>query len=502
MKIKKRPIVMNKKTSGCDKQQRKRSLKHVNFIKKFKKRRHLSTHIISSWTKRKSKRRSSLNNVITKKNNSNGNSRTSRRSSYHRYIFPSEINLPNWERISPNIDKILSDEHTKSGVYAHEIHLIQQELEALLSMSLVRENLLQSTNIDNRNSRIQQHQQAEYIYSSKNIPNKPLINHQQRNNSPHVLHDRQLSITPIADARIDTMWSDIDSYYREISSNDISSIKTLVYSNQKLKEKIVKCKNDYITHKLPKSSIAEQLNKETYPDLLNTSQINPLITQYTNQTIIERVQTKLYEYASSVRQTPKSHSSNGRSSLRSSSRLQTDHRKGRFPIQNLKSDSNDVQSSIIKGKNNVKTLPNSSTLSKKLQNRIQLVHDYLTDQHPLSIENKKHKSSKRIKNGHCKDMFESKLSTLASLLQECSSLSSCALERAHLQSNNEKTWGKLNGIQQDLESLIQKIEMTGDYNNNISTKKTLRTLDHLLKNWKKCEDDFDHQFEQLFSNYV
>ncbi|CAF5229098.1 unnamed protein product, partial [Rotaria magnacalcarata] len=96
----------------------------------------------------------------------------------------------------------------------------------------------------------------------------------------------------------------------------------------------------------------------------------------------------------------------------------------------------------------------------------------------------------------------SKLSKLASLLQECSSLSSCALERARLQSNNEKTWGKLNGIQQDLESLIEKIEMTGDYNNNISTKKTLRTLDHLLKNWKKCEDDFDHQFEQLFSNYV
>ncbi|CAM4783765.1 unnamed protein product [Rotaria magnacalcarata] len=476
---------MNRKTSGCDKQQRKRSLKHVNFIKKFRKRRHLSNRIISSWTKRKSKRRSSLNNGITKKNNSNDNSRTSLRSSNHRYIFPSEINLPNWERISPNIDKILSNEHTKSGVYAHEIHFIQQELEALLSMSLVRENLLQSTNTDNRNLKIQQHQQAEYIYSSKNIPNKPLINHQQRNNSPHLLHDRQLSITPIADARIDTMWSDIDSYYREISSSDIASIKTLVDSNQKLKEKIVKCKNDYITHKLPKSSIAEQLNKEIYTDLLHTNQFNPLITQYTNQTMIERFQTKLYE-----------------SSLRSSSRLQTDHRKGRFPIDNLKRDSNGVQSSIVKGKNKVKTLPNSSTLSKKLQNRIQLVHDYLTDQHPLNIENKKQKSPKRIQNGHCKDMIESKLSKLASLLQECSSLSSCALERARLQSNNEKTWGKLNGIQQDLESLIEKIEMTGDYNNNISTKKTLRTLDHLLKNWKKCEDDFDHQFEQLFSNYV
>ncbi|CAF4695133.1 unnamed protein product, partial [Rotaria magnacalcarata] len=80
------------------------------------------------------------------------------------------------------------------------------------------------------------------------------------------------------------------------------------------------------------------------------------------------------------------------------------------------------------------------------QNRIQLVHDYLTDQHPLNIENKKQKSPKRIQNGHCKDMIESKLSKLASLLQECSSLSSCALERARLQSNNEKTWGKLNGI--------------------------------------------------------
>ena len=82
MKIMKRPIVMNKKTNGCDKQQRKHSLKHVNFIKKFKKRRHLSNHIISSWTKRKSKRRSPLNNLIVKKNNYT-NIRTSRVSFTH-----------------------------------------------------------------------------------------------------------------------------------------------------------------------------------------------------------------------------------------------------------------------------------------------------------------------------------------------------------------------------------------------------------------------------------
>jgi len=147
--------------------------------------------------------------------------------------------------------------------------------------------------------------------------------------------------------------------------------------------------------------------------------------------------------------------------------------------------------------------------SIKFQERIQLVRNYLSDQHPIKTErikrqlfndiksNKRRKNSLTSSNDHCTDIFESKLSTLISLLHECSTLSLCALKRARLQSNNEQIWQKLNTIEHDLELLIQKIDTTGGDNNSINIEKTFQTLDHLLKDWKKYEDDFDHQLEQL-----
>jgi hypothetical protein len=83
------------------------------------------------------------------------------------------------------------------------------------------------------------------------------------------------------------------------------------------------------------------------------------------------------------------------------------------------------------------------------------------------------------------------------LLHESSTLSSSALNRARLQSTSEQTWQKLNTIEHDLELLIQKIDMIDAGNNGTSTEKTLQTLDHLLKDWKKYEDNFDQQLEQL-----
>lgn len=147
-----------------------------------------------------------------------------------------------------------------------------------------------------------------------------------------------------------------------------------------------------------------------------------------------------------------------------------------------------------------------------IQERVQLVHDYLADQHPLTNQRvkrqlfndikstRKRKPSITIHNEHCTDTYESKLSTLISLLHESSTLSSSALNRARLQSSNEQTWQKLNTIEHDLELLIQKIDMAGGSNNSTNTEKTLQTLDHLLKDWKKYEDDFDRQLEQLFAD--
>ncbi|CAF1497902.1 unnamed protein product [Rotaria sp. Silwood1] len=339
---------------------------------KIKKRRHLSTkfhnHKIPSLTKIKLKQRSSLN--IKTKNIS----QISRKFSSRHHVFSNEylskINLPKWEYISPNINHILSDKHTKSGVYAHEIHLIQQELEALLSMSMI----------------------------------------------------------------------------------------------------------------------------QYYQDLLNIIKIKPLITHYTNQTILERFQTKLYQYY----RKSFNYDLNNNSSLRCSTRLQKNSQ--------LKSDHDHQQSSIFKHNKKTKF---TSSLSIKIQERIQFVHDYLSDQHPLTDEyiqqqfinnikltNKKQKIS--IKNSY-KNIFEKKLSILISLLNECSSLTLYALKRAYLQFNNEQTWQKLNTIQHDINLLIQNIDMTNDYNNSKNIKNIFQNLDHLLKEWTIYEEDFHHQFEQLFN---
>ena len=57
-------------------------------------------------------------------------------------------------------------------------------------------------------------------------PLPPLINHQQqRQNGPHLLLDRQVSVTPVIGARIDKIWSDMNTYYNKISSNDILTIE-------------------------------------------------------------------------------------------------------------------------------------------------------------------------------------------------------------------------------------------------------------------------------------
>jgi hypothetical protein len=321
------------------KQQRKRSLEDNGDTPKSKKRRHLSlpNGNNKTITSPKSNKRPMLNNSAGSTKN---NRQTSRRHSIS-IKHLNQITLPNWERISPNIDQVLSNKHTQSGVFAHEIHLVQQELEALLSMSILRENLLHPTDKD---LKIRQHQQAEQIYSSKSVPNKPvpsLIN--QR----HILLDRQVSLTPIIGARIDQIWSDINTYYRQISSNDILTIENLVEFNQRLGEKVQRCKDEYNTNTSSQLNIVQQLNKENFQDLLNITQVNPLITHYIDRTTIGRFQTKLYEHisqSSPVYKTPISSPLYGRlfnndvdhgSLVRISPRLHPKNRKDLFYLPDV-----------------------------------------------------------------------------------------------------------------------------------------------------------------------
>jgi hypothetical protein len=172
---------------------------------------------------------------------------------------------------------------------------------------------------------------------------------------------------------------------------------------------------------------------------------------------------------------------------------------------------------LIKSKKKSKLISSpSSTI--KFHQRLQSVQNYLIDQHPSSTNEtvkrqlfnemkstKKRKSSTSISlpntinnNDHCTDIFQSKLSTLISLVHECSSLSSCALKRARLQSDNEQTWQKLNTIERDLEPLIEKLDTPGGYNNNSSTEKAFQNLAQLLTNWEKYEEEFDQQLDELF----
>lgn len=97
----------------------------------------------------------------------------------------------------------------------------------------------------------------------------------------------------------------------------------------------------------------------------------------------------------------------------------------------------------------------------------------------------------------CVDIYQSKLSMLIPLLDECSTISNCALKRVRLQSDNEQTWQKLITIEHDLETLINKLNTTGGHTNNSSTEKAFQNLSQLLSDWQKYEEEFDQQLEEL-----
>ena len=178
----------------------------------------------------------------------------------------------------------------------------------------------------------------------------------------------------------------------------------------------------------------------------------------------------------------------------------------------------ELSSSLIKPKKKSQYLSSpSSTI--KFQQRLQIVQNYLLDQHPIMNEHarrqlfneskstKKRKSSLVISiptrmmtnsNDPCTDIFQSKLTNLGSLVQECSKLSSRALKRARLQTDNEQTWQKLTSIERDLENLVEKLDVTGGYSQNSTTDKAFHNLAQLLIDWKKYEEEFDQQLEELF----
>lgn len=428
----------------------------------------------------------------------------------------------------PNIDQILSNKHTQSGVFAHEVQLVQQELEALLSMSIVRENILKDllkpssiNHTDTIRSKIRKHQEAERIYSTKKLSKKSQTsintNQQRQNTSINLLLDRQVTITPILDARIDRIWSDINTYHNKISSNDILFINNLVEFNLNFKSKLDEYKIQYQNQQLQQINIIEKLNEENFTQFNHIIDINPLITHYLDRTTIGLFQSKLYEHigqTSPVYKTPISSPMHGRnlnnhdSTLRISPRLHSNHKIGLFHFPNMKYDDESDVSIKMKKSKKFLTSP-SSTI--KFQQRLEYVQNYLIDSHPIINETvkrqlfnelkstKKRKTSTTTNNDQCSDIFQTKLSTLISLIDECLMISTLALKRANIQSDNEQIWQKLNLIQRDLESSIEKLDTNNNLNqNSLIIEKTFQNLTQLLNDWNKYEEKYDQQLNDLF----
>lgn len=354
-----------------------------------------------------------------------------------------EITHPNWDSICPNIDQILSNKHSQSGVYAHEIQLVQQELEALLSMAIVRENFLQSKTDENLRTNIVQHKQAENTYASKKLPTKPLPPlvplTNQRQNGPQMLLDRQVSTSPFVGTRIDKIWTDLNAFYHKIPPSDISTIEHLVKFHKNFEDKLSQYKTNYQNQSLTEFNIKKQLNEENFHELLPLSEHNSLTSNYLRETTLGRIQTQL------TSRLPHLSSPVSRKSLtRISRRLHPTY----FDDE-----------------------------------RFELVRDYLADQHPIVTkrinQRKKHRQSSV--NVPIVDEFESKLSTLITLVHECSMLNQCALKRARLQSTNDQIWLKLDAIQHDLQILIDRINSTGD-------EKSIHKVENLLKEWTNYEN--------------
>lgn len=506
----------------------KRSLEDYGFLANLKRRRHLSPQnsnidlnesndsVSSLRKKTRTKSKNSLNE-------SNGHTTPRKTSSRHQTSFQqmTEINLPDWERICPHIDQILSNKHVQSGVFAHEVQLVQQELEALLSMAFVREAILKemskSSNNDNIRSKIRKYQEVERVYSTKKLPKKkpvPTSNHQQQQTSKaNGFPDRQVNLAPIEGARIDHIWSDISAYHYKISSNDLSLLENLVEFDRNLEEKLTQSIDDYQQQLIDEKTFLDKFHHEKFESLIEFSQINSLVSHYVDHTTLSSFQTKLYEHigqTSPVYKTPISspmhnrhllnHESN--SLLRISPRLHLNHR-------NYHHD-DEIDNLIYLKSKHRSHLQSSPCSAMKFQQSIEHVRTYLnnsivqqSEQHvkrQLFAEQKstiKKRKNSHISNEHPTDKFQQKLSTMLALVHECSTLSTRALERARVQVTNEEIWSKLNTIEHDLETFVGKLNTTGGQSNSLTKEKTYLNLEQSVNEWHKYDQLFQQQFDAI-----
>jgi hypothetical protein len=166
-------------------------------------------------------------------------------------------------------------------------------------------------------------------------------------------------------------------------------------------------------------------------------------------------------------------------------------------------------SSCFKSKKKTKFLTSPSS-AIKFQQRLQCVQNYLVDQHLSSNDTVKRqlfvdeKSTKRRKTSTCApltsvhdpstDRFQSKLTTLVSLVHECVSLTSSALTRARSQASHEQRWQQLQTIEQEIGLFVNKLDVPSAYNNpSANIEKGFQNLAQLINDWQKHEEEFNQQ---------
>lgn len=492
----------------------KRSLEDYGFSSssvQSKRRRHLSPQnsnidvkceanepIASPILRKTTRSKVKLNSSIDDRDESSPMKKRSSRQTTNSSQQMNELTLPIWERICPNIDQILSTNHTQSGVFAHEVQLVQQELEALLSMSIVRETILKdfqhssTSNADNLRSKIRKHQEAERFYSSKKLSKKSSSNCSAQKNpqtsTPFVL-DRQVTIAPIVGARIDRIWSDVDEYFCQITSNDIDSIENLVEFHRNFLEKLERISpND-------SSTFIDELKSMNFQPFRSFVSSPSVLSHYLDRTTLGCFQKKLYEQigrTSPVYRTPISSPMHQRLFSTSS----TTNPNGNdltttrvSPRLHPKIDENESFKTKRKGK----FVP-SPTSAMKFQQRLQYVQNYLVDQHLNEFQtvkrqlfsSTKKRTTTTSNNVEINDELAKKRSNLISLVKECHLISSSALKRAKLQREQENLREKLRTIEDDVRPFVEKI----DFRQTSTNEKNFLNLKQMLNEWQKVDEQF------------
>ncbi|CAF0778882.1 unnamed protein product [Didymodactylos carnosus] len=184
--------------------------------------------------------------------------------------YVNEFSLLPWDRVCPSINQIMLGTH-QSGVFAHEILSVQQELEALLAMSTLRETLVTTITNTNANqlannelqSLVRHQHEAEHVYGVRQFHD--IASKFQRPFNPKQQQQfyRQVSTTV---SSTDRFWLEFQSKYSLVTQTDLATIKDIYLFDQLLENEIKQLKQEYLIAKN-----MEQVEHQKQPSITSTN---------------------------------------------------------------------------------------------------------------------------------------------------------------------------------------------------------------------------------------